>query len=36
LLGLNDEQPPFSQPIIQGKKLLKDKLKEWVASERLN
>ena len=36
LLGLNDVQPPFCQPIIQGKKLLKDKLKEWVASERLN
>ena len=36
LLGLNDYQPPFCQPIIQGKKLLKDKLKEWVASERLN
>jgi len=35
LLGLNDDQPPFCQPIIQGKKLLKDKLKEWVASERL-
>jgi 3-methyl-2-oxobutanoate hydroxymethyltransferase len=36
LLGLNDDQPPFCQPIIQGKKLLKDKLKEWVDSERLN
>jgi len=36
LLGLNDEQPPFCQPIIQGKKLFKDKLKEWVATERLN
>jgi len=36
LLGLNDDQPPFCQPIIQGKKLLKDKLREWVASERLN
>jgi len=35
LLGLNDDQPPFCQPIIQGKKLFKDKLKEWVASERL-
>ena len=34
LLGLNDNQPPFCQPIIQGKKLLKDKLNEWVASER--
>ena len=36
LLGLNDDQPPFCQPIIQGKKLLKDKLREWVASERIN
>ena len=36
LLGLNDDQPPFCQPIIQGKKLLKDKLKQWVDSERLN
>ena len=36
LLGLNDEQPPFCQPIIRGKKLFKDKLKEWVDSERLN
>jgi len=36
LLGLSDDQPPFSQPIIQGKKLFKDKLIEWVASERLN
>ena len=36
LLGLSDDQPPFCQPIIQGKNLFKDKLKEWVASERLN
>ena len=36
LLGLNDDQPPFCKPIVQGKKLLKDKLKEWVADERLN
>ncbi len=36
LLGLSDDQPPFCQPIIQGKKLFKDKLKEWVNSERLN
>ena len=36
LLGLNDDQPPFCQPIIQGKKLFKDKLKECVDSERLN
>ena len=36
LLGLTDDQPTFCQPIIQGKNLLKDKLKEWVISERLN
>ena len=36
LLGLNDNQPPFCKPIIQGKKIFKDKLKEWVVSERLN
>ena len=36
LLGLNDDQPPFCPPIIQGKQLFKDKLKEWVASQRLN
>ena len=36
LLGLNDDQPPFCEPIIQGKKILKDKLKEWVELERLN
>ena len=36
LLGLNDDQPPFCQPIIKGKKLFEDKLKEWVDSERLS
>ena len=36
LLGLNDDQPPFCSPIIEGKKLLKEKLKQWVVSERLN
>ena len=36
LLGLNDDQPPFCQPIIHGKKLFEDKLKEWVDSERLS
>ena len=36
LLGLNDDQPPFCQPVIQGQKILKDKLREWVAAERLN
>ena len=36
LLGLSEEQPPYSKPIIEGMDLLGDKLKEWVASERLN
>ena len=36
LLGLSDDQPPFCQPVIQGKNLFKDKLKEWVTSQRLN
>ena len=35
LLGLSDDQPPFCKPIIQGKELFKNNLKEWVASERL-
>ena len=36
LLGLNDVQPPFCKPIIEGKTLLKEKLKEWVSAERLS
>ena len=36
LLGLNDKQPPFCRPIIDGKKYFGEKLKEWVAFERLN
>ncbi len=36
LLGLNDKQPPFCRSIIDGKKYLSEKLKEWVVSERLN
>ncbi len=35
LLGLNDKQPPFCRPIIDGKKYFGEKLKEWVDSERL-
>jgi 3-methyl-2-oxobutanoate hydroxymethyltransferase len=35
-LGLTEEQPPFCQPIIQGKELFKEKLEEWVSSERLS
>mgnify|MGYP001227372484 CR=1 FL=1 len=36
LLGLNDKQPPFCKPVIEGKKILINKLKEWVNSERIN
>ena len=36
LLGLNDDQPPFCKPIIEGKKLLVEKLKSWVTTERLS
>ena len=36
LLGLNDKQPPFCKPIIDGKKIFSEKLKEWVKFERLN
>ncbi len=36
LLGLNDDQPPFCKPIIDGKKIFEDKLREWVNSERFN
>ena len=35
LLGLNDKQPPFCKPVIDGKKYFGDKLKEWVGSERI-
>ena len=36
LLGLNDKQPPFCKPIIDGKQYFGEKLKEWVASERFS
>tara|TARA_B100000963_G_scaffold45442_1_gene33890 strand:- start:2506 stop:3279 length:774 start_codon:yes stop_codon:yes gene_type:complete len=36
LLGLNDSQPPFCQPLINGKKIFKETLKEWISSEKLN
>jgi len=36
LIGLSDKQPPFCDPIIEGKKIFTDKLKEWVKAERLN
>ena len=36
LLGLNDKQPPFCKPLINGKTIFATKLKEWVNSEKLN
>ena len=36
LLGLNDKQPPFCKPIIDGKQYFGEKLKEWVSSERFS
>ena len=36
LLGLNDKQPPFCKPLINGKKLFTAKLQEWIISEKLN
>jgi len=36
LLGLNDKQPPFCEPLINGKKIFTKKLKEWITSEKLS
>ena len=36
LLGLNDKQPPFCEPLINGKKIFITKLREWINSEKLN
>jgi len=36
LLGLTDKQPPFCEPLIDGKTIFKDKLKKWIENERLN
>ncbi len=36
LLGLNDKQPPFCKPLINGKKIFTTKLREWINSEKLN
>ena len=36
LLGLNDNQPPFCEPLINGKKIFTTKLREWINSEKLN
>ena len=34
LLGLNEKQPPFCEPLLDGKKILAKKLKEWVQKEK--
>ena len=36
LLGLNNEQPPFCKPLINGKKIFAEKLREWINNEKLN
>tara|TARA_Y100001978_G_C23679709_1_gene428333 strand:+ start:76 stop:849 length:774 start_codon:yes stop_codon:yes gene_type:complete len=36
LLGLNDKQPPFCEPLIYGKKIFTEKLKEWISLQKLN
>ena len=36
LLGLTNKQPPFCEPLIDGKNIFKDKLKKWIEDERLN
>ena len=36
LLGLNDRQPPFCEPLINGKEIFTAKLSEWINSKRLN
>ena len=36
LLGLNNEQPPFCKPLINGKKIFAEKLREWINHEKLN
>ena len=34
LLGLNEKQPPFCEPLLKGKKIFAEKLQEWVQNER--
>ena len=36
LLGLTDKQPPFSSPLINGKQIFIQKLKDWIDLEKLN
>ena len=35
LLGLNDKQPPFCEPLVNGKKIFTTQLREWINSEKL-
>ena len=35
LIGLTDKQPPFSPPLIEGKKIFVNKLKEWIEFEKI-
>ena len=35
LIGLTDKQPPFSPPLIEGKKIFVNKLKEWIELEKI-
>ena len=34
LLGLNDKQPPFTPPLVDGRKIFISKLKDWINSEK--
>ena len=36
LLGLNDKQPPFSSPLVNGKEIFIQKLKDWIDLEKIN
>ena len=36
LLGLSDKQPPFCEPLVNGKKIFTTKLKKWINSEKLH
>ncbi len=36
LLGLNDKQPPFCEPLIKGNRIFIEKLKTWISEEKLN
>ena len=36
LLGLTDKQPPFSEPLINGKKFFIEKLTDWIKHQKSN